>query len=297
MLLSANNYAATDEAVASTPTTSVPGNGATTVNPIMAIVLVCLLSAFLMLCVVSTYFRHYTERQLRLAASTTHGSEPGSMRSVVHGLDPAVIATFASFVYSSVKGIKIGQTVLECAVCLNEFQDHETLRLLPTCSHVFHRDCIDTWLVSHVTCPVCRADLVLRPNELAYMAGTLDEHPVDLEIDCRSTEFLLPIEPKHVPPTSSLMARSHSTGHSVLVRPVENIERYTLRLPNEAHGLYMNMVPTSRRTSPHMVLPMESSEKMAFRSVSVGSTRPLDCVRFERSSYERARGETSRGGT
>lgn len=45
---------------------------------------------------------------------------------------------------------------LECVVCLSEFGDNETLRLLPQCLHVFHPYCIDVWLASHDTCPVCR---------------------------------------------------------------------------------------------------------------------------------------------
>nr|GMC81283.1 RING-H2 finger protein ATL54 [Ipomoea batatas] len=48
----------------------------------------------------------------------------------------------------------------ECAVCLNEFQDDETLRLLPKCNHAFHIPCIDTWLRSHTNCPLCRAGIV-----------------------------------------------------------------------------------------------------------------------------------------
>lgn len=30
-------------------------------------------------------------------------------------------------------------------------------RKLPKCEHVFHMECIDMWLHSHATCPVCRA--------------------------------------------------------------------------------------------------------------------------------------------
>ncbi|XP_076949467.1 RING-H2 finger protein ATL11-like [Bidens hawaiensis] len=292
VLFSANNYAApTGEAMASMPMPSSPEMSYTPVNPIMAIVLVCLLSAFFMLCVISTYFRHYAERQIRLTASTTHGSETGSMRMVAHGLDPAVIATFACFQYSSVKGIKLGQTVLECAVCLNEFQDHETLRLLPKCSHVFHQDCIDTWLASHVTCPVCRADLVPRPDELTAQDVTC----LDPERESASTEFLLSIESKHILDTTQ-MPRSHSTGDSVAVQPIENMDRYTLRLPHEAQGLFMNLV-MSLPASPHSVFPMESSEKMSFRSVSVGSTRRLDYIQYARSNPARSGGETSRVGS
>ncbi|KAI3508826.1 hypothetical protein L1887_23844 [Cichorium endivia] len=294
LLLFADNYIAAEDGILSPPISSPGAKPSTTINPTMAIILVCLLSAFFMVCVVSTYFRHYTERQLRLAGSTMNLSETGSMRSVGHGLDPGVIATFPRFLYSSVKGIKIGHTVLECAVCLNEFQDHETLRLLPKCSHVFHQDCIDTWLASHVTCPVCRANLVLRPGELGHATESL-HCPVDSEIDFASTEFLLPIESKHkIPPTTEI-PRSHSTGHSVIVRHVENVERYTLRLPNEARGIFGNLV-TSLPTSPHMVFPMESSQKMTFRSISVGAVKRLDYGQYEMSNHERGGGQTSRGG-
>ncbi|KAG5063946.1 hypothetical protein JHK85_005129 [Glycine max] len=48
----------------------------------------------------------------------------------------------------------------ECSVCLNEFQEEETLRLLPKCNHAFHVPCIDTWLRSHTNCPLCRAGIV-----------------------------------------------------------------------------------------------------------------------------------------
>ncbi|PWA41183.1 Zinc finger, RING/FYVE/PHD-type [Artemisia annua] len=48
----------------------------------------------------------------------------------------------------------------DCSVCLSEFQDEETLRLLPKCNHAFHIPCIDTWLSSHTNCPLCRAGIL-----------------------------------------------------------------------------------------------------------------------------------------
>ncbi|KAF6151018.1 hypothetical protein GIB67_016496 [Kingdonia uniflora] len=72
------------------------------------------------------------------------------------GLDPSLIETFPTFLYSVVKLLNIGKEVLECTVCLNHFKDGEIVRLLPKCYHGFHRDCIDAWLESHNTCPVCR---------------------------------------------------------------------------------------------------------------------------------------------
>lgn len=46
-----------------------------------------------------------------------------------------------------------------CSVCLQDFQQGETVRSLPRCNHLFHLPCIDTWLLRHGSCPLCRRDL------------------------------------------------------------------------------------------------------------------------------------------
>ncbi|KZV58173.1 zinc finger family protein [Dorcoceras hygrometricum] len=48
---------------------------------------------------------------------------------------------------------------VSCSVCLQDFQMGETVRCLPHCHHLFHLPCIDTWLVRHGSCPLCRRDL------------------------------------------------------------------------------------------------------------------------------------------
>jgi hypothetical protein len=68
-----------------------------------------------------------------------------------------VISSIAVCKYKKNEGLIEGT---ECSVCLNEFQENETLRLLPKCSHAFHIPCIDTWLRSHTNCPLCRANIM-----------------------------------------------------------------------------------------------------------------------------------------
>ncbi|KAK8962591.1 RING-H2 finger protein ATL65 [Platanthera guangdongensis] len=52
----------------------------------------------------------------------------------------------------------------DCAVCLLEFEEGEWLRTLPICAHAFHVECIDVWLRSHATCPLCRAAVSFRSD-------------------------------------------------------------------------------------------------------------------------------------
>lgn len=55
----------------------------------------------------------------------------------------------------------------ECAVCLCEFERGEEVRELPSCRHVFHKDCIDGWILhNHRTCPLCRTSLLTPAMEL-----------------------------------------------------------------------------------------------------------------------------------
>ncbi|TKW17428.2 hypothetical protein SEVIR_5G368150v4 [Setaria viridis] len=47
-----------------------------------------------------------------------------------------------------------------CAICLGEFADGEKVRVLPRCAHGFHVRCVDTWLLSHDSCPTCRGTVL-----------------------------------------------------------------------------------------------------------------------------------------
>jgi len=49
-----------------------------------------------------------------------------------------------------------------CAICQMEWEAGEQVRRLPRCLHVFHRECIDEWLLNSSTCcPIDKIDLKL----------------------------------------------------------------------------------------------------------------------------------------
>ncbi|XP_049398569.1 RING-H2 finger protein ATL54-like [Solanum stenotomum] len=73
------------------------------------------------------------------------------------GIETSLINLITIFKYQTGDGLIDGT---ECSVCLNEFQDDDSLKLLPKCNHAFHIDCIDMWIRSHVNCPLCRAPII-----------------------------------------------------------------------------------------------------------------------------------------
>ncbi|KAJ4822024.1 hypothetical protein Tsubulata_001596 [Turnera subulata] len=295
-------------------------------NPSMAIIMVFLVSAFFLMGFFSVYIRQCSERRSRGDPSGPADSVVGGMarRSRrLRGLDETVIETyFPTFLYSSVKNLRLGKSLLECAVCLNEFEDHETLRLIPKCNHVFHPDCIGAWLASHTTCPVCRANLVPKPEDLPIPSVGIPQPGDDQdEPDHRSTHVNDQI-PIHVPPDdsdpirevqgletqpitaglsnstnqnrpprsrstgwrlSALFPRSHSTGHS-LVQPGYSHERFTLRLPEEVRNQLLNTHLV--RAKSCVVFSGVRSSTQGYRSGSGGPGRGKSYSYYERFDHE-----------
>lgn len=55
----------------------------------------------------------------------------------------------------------LGQQEEQCSICLNNYKEDETMRLLPCDKrHHFHKECVDEWLILNATCPICRARVV-----------------------------------------------------------------------------------------------------------------------------------------
>uniref|UniRef100_A0A0E0MJK0 RING-type domain-containing protein n=1 Tax=Oryza punctata TaxID=4537 RepID=A0A0E0MJK0_ORYPU len=52
----------------------------------------------------------------------------------------------------------------ECAICLQDFEAEEKLRMMP-CSHTFHQRCIFDWLRLSCICPLCRRALPTQQED------------------------------------------------------------------------------------------------------------------------------------
>ena len=45
----------------------------------------------------------------------------------------------------------------DCSICYEELTKNSVILI---CKHVYHKECIDKWLLDHTTCPQCRYELV-----------------------------------------------------------------------------------------------------------------------------------------
>ncbi|RZC46926.1 hypothetical protein C5167_039877 [Papaver somniferum] len=160
------------------------------ISPRVVIIMAGLICAFLFMVVLAIYNRRCFSDARSRGDSVQSTDDVTTTRK--EGLDSTVIKTFPEFVYPNVKNFKMIDTeetaVLECVVCLSEFEDEDVLRQLPTCLHSFHKDCIDIWFVSQSTCPVCRYNLKQIAPGIALNAD--DDVVIDvLEGDENRTEM------------------------------------------------------------------------------------------------------------
>ncbi|KAH8835668.1 hypothetical protein DL96DRAFT_75672 [Flagelloscypha sp. PMI_526] len=52
-----------------------------------------------------------------------------------------------------------GDSIDKCGICLSQFKAEEAATRVIRCKHAFHKACLQRWLLSHSSCPVCRRSL------------------------------------------------------------------------------------------------------------------------------------------
>ncbi len=66
-----------------------------------------------------------------------------------------------------------------CAICVDDFTEEDVVRLLP-CSHVFHPQCIDEWLINHSSlCPLCKMELPRQQDRAHQQDDDNDQQDSD----------------------------------------------------------------------------------------------------------------------
>lgn len=139
-------------------------------SPLVVSVIVILASALVLVSYFTVFKKSCSQR--RLPGSNSRSGDENrdridnvlSRNALPAGLEESVIELIAVCKYKKEEGVVEGT---KCLVCLSDFQDDESLRLLPKCNHAFHLPCIDTWLKSHSSCPLCRANVAPSVNSFS----------------------------------------------------------------------------------------------------------------------------------
>ncbi|KAG7597955.1 Zinc finger RING-type [Arabidopsis suecica] len=275
-------------------------DGRKTFSPTTAIIMIVLVSVIFTIGCISVYMRSCLQHALGIDSGGGPGNWLNVRQTTEPGLDASVIETFPTFRYSTVKTLRIGKEALECPVCLNEFEDDETLRLIPQCCHVFHPGCIDAWLRSQTTCPLCRANLVPVPGEsvsleIPGLAGETGQNSLGTPIDDNRKRVLASPDERLIDSVAwtgnqSMPRKSMSTGWKLagLISPAsspgqpeENLDRFTLRLPQEIHDQLVNSSLGNQGSKGHVELPQARSSVRGYRTKSLG-TEKKNYFYFER---------------
>lgn len=123
------------------------------------------------------FFSIFARRFFATGQGNFHGATTSSIvsrftssssSSVPPGLDPTAIKTLPLLPYDTKKRIRSyggSEAGCDCVVCLTMFGDGEVVKAIPCCGHLFHPQCIDSWLVTHASCPLCRSTELFKSME------------------------------------------------------------------------------------------------------------------------------------
>ncbi|KAF0887514.1 hypothetical protein E2562_002243 [Oryza meyeriana var. granulata] len=137
----------------------------------LLVALLFVLVCFVAVCLYLRWACHRYGRDMTPMPTTSSGSSsshaaaahaPDSASSVAC-LDAATIASLPVALYhwpvASAAGDGDGGAA-QCPICLGEFEEGEKVKTLPPCGHGFHPECVDAWLRSRPSCPLCRSSLL-----------------------------------------------------------------------------------------------------------------------------------------
>ncbi|KAJ3689613.1 hypothetical protein LUZ61_018777 [Rhynchospora tenuis] len=148
------------------PSTSTGSTKAASISPsvfiIAAIVAIALVSVLFIHRLIRFFFgpSHGSSYHFSFARTISINAGSANNRALSEHEKAKLIDSLPIFTLASSLA-KLPKSSLDCAVCYEPFSPDAELRLLPACKHAFHKSCVDKWLKSNPSCPLCRSSITL----------------------------------------------------------------------------------------------------------------------------------------
>uniref|UniRef100_A0A8C3NGS7 Uncharacterized protein n=1 Tax=Geospiza parvula TaxID=87175 RepID=A0A8C3NGS7_GEOPR len=104
-----------------------------------------------------------------------------------------------------------------CVVCFEQYKPNDVMRVL-TCNHVFHKTCIDPWLLEHGTCPLCKCDI------LKVLGVELDVEPRSEPVQAPGSSGQRPVSTVTIVNEEDNLSETASSGYDSVQGPDESAQ-------------------------------------------------------------------------
>ncbi|KAL8217189.1 hypothetical protein R6Q57_024026 [Mikania cordata] len=127
----------------------------TTTSPLdssLVLTILILLTVLFFMVFFSLYIRRFSNTSSSVESDAGRRAIPSRLLIKRNGAESSTVESLPNVQFGRDSNI-----LIECSICLSEFEERETLKVIPYCGHGFHPVCIETWLASHISCPLCRS--------------------------------------------------------------------------------------------------------------------------------------------
>ncbi|NXQ44366.1 RN128 ligase, partial [Catharus fuscescens] len=138
-----------------------------------------------------------------------------------------------------------------CVVCFEQYKPNDVMRVL-TCNHVFHKTCIDPWLLEHGTCPLCKCDI------LKVLGVEMNVEPQSEPVQAPGFSGQRPLSTVTIVNEEDNLSETASSGYDSVQGPDESAqEAHTASENDKTH-------PVSEESQPSTVTVLSHGDNPGF---------------------------------
>jgi len=82
------------------------------------------------------------------------------------------------------------ERITECSICLEELKKNGSSCETPCCLQMFHKECVENWIIHNKKCPMCRKKIRNKSLLFPIRERTEDEYMKDITIRKNRNKFL-----------------------------------------------------------------------------------------------------------